>query len=200
MCVGGMTALTVWAAGEHDVGRPEGSERDHEVAEELVHKSYKFHKSRFNHDVALLKLAAAAELSARRRPVCLGPAAFTERLLREAPTSEVSGWGRVGNGGLRSTALRRLEVPLVERSVCKASSAARITAFMFCAGFRDRKGDACQGDSGGPHVTRRLGVWFLTGVISWGEGCAAAGKYGVYTRVSRYYAWISNTTGVRTYR
>uniref|UniRef100_A0A3Q2Y2U9 Coagulation factor IX n=1 Tax=Hippocampus comes TaxID=109280 RepID=A0A3Q2Y2U9_HIPCM len=64
--------------GEHNVSRPEGSERDHEVAEEVVHKSYKFHKSRFNHDVALLKLAAAAELSPRRRPVCLGPAAFTE--------------------------------------------------------------------------------------------------------------------------
>uniref|UniRef100_A0A3Q2XQW7 Coagulation factor IX n=1 Tax=Hippocampus comes TaxID=109280 RepID=A0A3Q2XQW7_HIPCM len=143
--------------GEHNVSRPEGSERDHEVAEEVVHKSYKFHKSRFNHDVALLKLAAAAELSPRL-------------------------------------------VPFVERAVCKASSRARITPFMFCAGFRDRKEDACQGDSGGPHVTRRHDVWFLTGVISWGEGCAAAGKYGVYTRVSRYYAWISNTTGVRTYR
>ncbi|XP_077401876.1 coagulation factor IX-like [Vanacampus margaritifer] len=185
--------------GEHDVAEHEGPERDHEVAQELVHKLYKFEKSRFNHDVALLKLAVAVEMSAQRRPVCLGPRAFTESLLREAATSVVSGWGRVRDGGLQSTTLRRLDVPLVDRGVCKDSSEHRITSFMFCAGFRDRKEDACQGDSGGPHVTRHHGVWFLTGIISWGEGCAEVGKYGVYTRISRYYGWISNTTGVRTY-
>ncbi|XP_077360730.1 coagulation factor IX-like [Festucalex cinctus] len=185
--------------GEHDVSQPEGPERDHDVAEEVVHKLYKFEKSRFNHDVALLKLAVAVEMSPQRRPVCLGPKAFTESLLKETDTSVVSGWGRVRDGGLQSTTLRRLDVPLVDRGVCKDSSESRITPFMFCAGFRDRKEDACQGDSGGPHVTRHRGVWFLTGIISWGEGCAAAGKYGVYTRISRYYAWISNTTGVHTY-
>ncbi|XP_061559512.1 LOW QUALITY PROTEIN: coagulation factor IXb [Phycodurus eques] len=184
--------------GEHDVQADEGSERDHEVAEELVHKSYEFRKSRFNHDVALLKLAVPAEMSPRRRPVCLGPKAFTESLLEEAATSAVSGWGRVRDGGLLSGKLRKLDVPFVKRTTCKASSEQRITAFMFCAGFRNRKEDSCQGDSGGPHVTLHRDTWFLTGIISWGEGCARPGKYGVYTRISRYYAWISNTTGIKT--
>ncbi|XP_077596384.1 coagulation factor IXb [Stigmatopora nigra] len=185
--------------GEHDIDVHEGSERDHEVSQELVHKSYKFKKSRFNHDVALLKLATPVEMSAWRRPVCLGPRVFSENLLMGAATSVVSGWGRLRDGGIQSTRLRILEVPPVERNTCKASSQQRITPFMFCAGFRDRKEDACQGDSGGPHVTLHQGTWFLTGIISWGEGCAKAGKYGVYTRLSRYYPWISNATGIHMY-
>uniref|UniRef100_A0A3Q2YSM7 Coagulation factor IX n=1 Tax=Hippocampus comes TaxID=109280 RepID=A0A3Q2YSM7_HIPCM len=133
----------------------------------------------------------AAQIGSRNRFGCQGGKFQSRRVT--AP---------VAAAPARLPGARRLHrvVPFVERAVCKASSRARITPFMFCAGFRDRKEDACQGDSGGPHVTRRHDVWFLTGVISWGEGCAAAGKYGVYTRVSRYYAWISNTTGVRTYR
>ncbi|XP_057677953.1 coagulation factor IXb [Corythoichthys intestinalis] len=185
--------------GEHDVDAHEGTESNHEVAEVLVHKSYKYQKSKFNHDVALIRLAVPVVMSARRRPICLGPKGFSENLLKEATTSVVSGWGRLRDGGIQSTKLRKLEVPLVDRSTCKASSEQRITSFMFCAGFRDRKEDACQGDSGGPHISLHQGTWFLTGIISWGEGCAQAGKYGVYTRLSRYYAWISNTTGIHMY-
>ncbi|XP_037125413.1 coagulation factor IX-like [Syngnathus acus] len=184
--------------GEHDMDKHEGTERDHEVAEEHVHRLYKFEEARFNHDVALLKLAVAVELSAQRRPVCLGPKDFTDTLLEEAPISVVTGWGQVTFRGAKSSVLRRVDVPLVNRAVCKASSKYNITPLMFCAGFRDRKEDACKGDSGGPHVTLHQSVWFLTGIVSWGEECAAPGKYGIYTHVSRYYAWISKTIGIHT--
>lgn len=184
--------------GEHDVSKSEGPERDHMVAEEHIHHSYNFKESPYNHDIALLKLASPVELSNQRRPICLGPKEFTENLMRDSPSSLVSGWGRIKFLGLEATKLQKLGVPYVDRTLCKLSSRDYVTRFMFCAGFQTEQKDSCQGDSGGPHATNYKGTWFLTGIVSWGEECAKDGKYGIYTRVSRYYPWISKTMGMRT--
>lgn len=182
--------------GEHDVNVVEASESNHDVAEEHIHPSYDFENSKFNHDIALLKLATPVELSNERRSICLGPKTFIQNLLRDSSSSLVSGWGRIRVLGREADKLQKLSVPLVDRTLCKQSSREHITRFMFCAGFADGLTDSCQGDSGGPHATNYKGTWFLTGIVSWGEGCAQKGKYGVYTRVSRYYNWISQTTGI----
>uniref|UniRef100_A0A667YTR3 Coagulation factor IX n=1 Tax=Myripristis murdjan TaxID=586833 RepID=A0A667YTR3_9TELE len=183
--------------GEHDLHKSEGTEKDHFVAEQIIHPHYNDQRSQYNHDIALLKLSAPVELSNQRRPICLGPKDFTETLLREASTSLVSGWGKLRFQGPEARKLQKLEVPYVERTRCKGSSREQITRFMFCAGYHSEPMDSCQGDSGGPHASNYKGTWFLTGIVSWGEDCAKEGKYGVYTRVSRYYPWISQTTGIR---
>ncbi|XP_076606529.1 coagulation factor IXb [Chaetodon auriga] len=183
--------------GEHDVNEVEGHERDHLVAEQHLHHMYDHRRSPYNHDIALLKLANPVELSNQRRPICLGPKDFTENLLRESSSSLVSGWGRLKFLGRQASKLQKLEVPYVDRTACKQSSRDHVTRFMFCAGFQNEQKDSCQGDSGGPHATNYKGTWFLTGIVSWGEECAKDGKFGIYTRVSRYYPWISQTTGIR---
>lgn len=184
-------------AGEHDVTEHEGPERDHVVAEQHLHPLYNFNKSPYNHDIALLKLATPVELSNQRTPICLGPKDFIQNLLRESSSSLVSGWGRLKFLGPEATKLQKLGVPYVDRTLCKQSSRDHITRFMFCAGFSDKQRDSCQGDSGGPHATNYKGTWFLTGIVSWGEECAKDGKYGIYTRMSRYYPWISHKTGIQ---
>lgn len=67
-------------------------------------------------------------------------------------------------------------------------------ATQICAG--NGGADACQGDSGGPLVLRTAKGPVQVGVVSWGLGCARPENPGVYARVSAYFGWISNVTGL----
>jgi len=59
---------------------------------------------------------------------------------------------------------------------------------MICAAYSQGGVDSCQGDSGGPLFDASTGVQY--GVVSWGFGCALAGRPGVYAEVALYRSWI----------
>lgn len=63
---------------------------------------------------------------------------------------------------------------------------------MFCAGSPGH--DACFGDSGGPIIRGSV----LTGLVSWGVGCAEPGYPGVYTNLAHpdIRNWVRNIAGV----
>lgn len=71
---------------------------------------------------------------------------------------------------------------------------------MICAGVSSGERTSCNGDSGGPLMIRQPdGKWLQVGIVSWGRIPLNSGKrcgnpelYGVYTRVSNYYDWISD--------
>uniref|UniRef100_A0A669E1W0 Vitamin K-dependent protein C n=1 Tax=Oreochromis niloticus TaxID=8128 RepID=A0A669E1W0_ORENI len=104
------------------------------------------------------------------------------------PVAVVSGFGRLGEAQIPSMFMKRLVVTYVDRQTCINSTWLPVTHGMFCAGYKYR--DACQGDGGGPHITSYNGTHFITGIVSWGEGCGRKGKYSFYTQVSRYIQWI----------
>lgn len=54
-----------------------------------------------------------------------------------------------------------------------------------------------QGDSGGPLVYLTSSKWYLTGVVSWGVGCARKGMPGVYSNVEEMMNWINTVIEVK---
>lgn len=190
---GGCGCKVVSPAGEHDLSKDEGDEQERPVAQVFVPDKYVPGKT--DHDLALVRLARPVALTDHVVPLCLPERSFSERTLAFIRFSAVSGWGRLLDRGAKARVLMAIQVPRLMTQDCLEQARRRpgspsITDNMFCAGYLDGSKDACKGDSGGPHATRFRGTWFLTGVVSWGEGCAATGRFGVYTRVSRYTAWL----------
>ena len=98
---------------------------------------------------------------------------------------------------VRTSKLMEVELPLVGEETCRdAYPGAAIDQRTVCAGLRRGGKDSCQGDSGGPLVVRDGDTWFQVGVVSWGQGCARPGKYGVYTGVGAFARWIRAETGL----
>nr|XP_005022007.2 coagulation factor X [Anas platyrhynchos] len=174
--------------GEVDREKEEQSETTHTVERILVHSKYI--AETYDNDIALIKLKEPIVRSKYIIPACLPEADFANEVLMNQRSGMVSGFGREFEGGRLSKKLKVLEVPYVDRNTCKQSTNFAITENMFCAGYDTEQKDACQGDSGGPHVTRYKDTYFVTGIVSWGEGCAKKGKYGVYTKLSRFLRWV----------
>lgn len=95
--------------------------------------------------------------------------------------------------------LRQAEVKIISTAICNRRQVygGAVTPGMLCAGYLEGQVDACQGDSGGPlvHANSR-GIWYLVGIVSWGDECGKPNKPGVYTRVTYYRNWINSKTGI----
>ena len=98
---------------------------------------------------------------------------------------------------VRTSKLMEVELSLVGEETCRAAyPGAAIDERTVCAGLRRGGKDSCQGDSGGPLVVRDGDTWFQAGIVSWGQGCAKPGKYGVYTSVGAFERWIHAKIGL----
>lgn len=133
--------------------------------------------STFDNDVAVWQLSTSAT------GIPLATLATTDGTV--GANLLVTGWGALTEGGSFPINLRKVSVPLFNRTDCNDANSYNgdITARMLCAGRTSGGIDSCQGDSGGP-LTRGTGNTILTGIVSWGIGCARPNLPGVYTRVS----------------
>uniref|UniRef100_A0A8C6QPB5 Prothrombin n=1 Tax=Nannospalax galili TaxID=1026970 RepID=A0A8C6QPB5_NANGA len=166
----------------------------------FIHPRYNWREN-LDRDIALLKLKKPVIFSDYIHPVCLPDKQTAASLLQAGYKGRVTGWGNLRETWTTSvtevqpSVLQVVNLPIVERLVCKASTRIRITDNMFCAGFKpneSKRGDACEGDSGGPFVMKSPynNRWYQMGIVSWGEGCDRNGKYGFYTHVFRLKKWI----------
>ncbi|KAL1421223.1 hypothetical protein MTO96_023201 [Rhipicephalus appendiculatus] len=178
-------------AGEHSLGRAEGSEVTVRVAEAIAHPEYD--PETVDMDLALLRLRSAVTLGPYVLPACLPEQGDTP------PRGElftILGWGKLSkrhaNG---SDLLHQAQVPLVPQSECRTVYADYlISDNMLCAGYRRGRIDSCAGDSGGPLLARDgRGRWTVYGVTSFGEGCARQGRFGIYAKVANAARWLRRT-------
>ncbi len=182
--------------GEYDRTRSESGEQVIVVAEIIAHHLY--NAATNEHDIALLRLTSPAQISAKVQPVALLPQSAENTLAAPGTMATVTGWGTTKEGGTAATLLMEVAVPIVSNAQCNHSYG-YITDNMLCAGYQAGGKDSCQGDSGGPLVVADdSGGWQLSGIVSFGYGCARADYYGVYTRVSHYTAWIADQIGSTT--
>merc|ERR1712119_26661 len=102
-------------------------------------------------------------------------------------------WGALGLPNV----LHKVDVPVVSDEECNAAYGAAgyaVADSMICAGLPEGGKDSCQGDSGGPFFSNESPeARELLGVVSWGIGCVRAGYPGVYTEVSHFVEWITET-------
>jgi len=183
-----MTGNTKVRIGHHKVTDTVGVE-SHAIERVYIHPQY--NGGTIDYDYALIKLATKSKFA----PVKLQQMEIEiPDEIEDAPISTVMGFGATREGGNQSDFLLKVEKPLVPAERCNDAYVGEITDRMICAGLDQGGKDSCQGDSGGPLILRDAAEEpVLTGVVSWGHGCARPRKYGVYSKVSYVTEWIAET-------
>uniref|UniRef100_A0A8C6FHG1 Peptidase S1 domain-containing protein n=1 Tax=Moschus moschiferus TaxID=68415 RepID=A0A8C6FHG1_MOSMO len=171
-------------AGVSDQGSEEEAGQVLRVAEVFEHPQWDPRAVR--NDVALLKLAAPARLSAAVAPVCLPGA---DASFPAGSLCAVTGWGKTRYNAFNTPdKLQQATLPILSNADCKEFWGSKITDVMICAGASGIS--SCMGDSGGPLVCQKDGAWTLAGIVSWGSSRCSPFLPGVYARVSKFIPWI----------
>ncbi|XP_041672265.1 hyaluronan-binding protein 2-like [Cheilinus undulatus] len=161
------------------------------VAETIVHEDYKKTAVALYNDIALLKLKPTeGNMCANEtdfvRTVCLPDQVFPAKT-----ECMISGWGATETARM-SNNLLKANVFLISDDKCRQPHVYgnALNNSMFCAGYLQGGIDSCQGDSGGPLVCEQNGTHYVSGVVSWGQGCGQKNKPGVYANVYQFVDWI----------
>jgi trypsin len=162
-------------------------------------KHPKYNRTTMSHDFALVELAEKIDFEKTNlKAINLATPAFEAQGNQDPGLdSTVYGFGDIGqNQSNRAKNLNKVVVPIVsnEEANARESYNGTVDETMIAAGYASGGKDSCQGDSGGPlvvfdHQNNPVQV----GVVSWGEGCAAPNKYGIYSKVSTAVQWIKET-------
>lgn len=162
---------------------------DHAVTDVKVDSDY-FVTNGDGNDVTLMKLDNPSAVT----PIKI--AAVGERSSwKPGVLSTIAGFGTTSESDSNPPdQMQSAQVPITTDDYCAhaypggsdtvADDGAFDAKTMLCAGYPQGGTDTCEGDSGGPLLVPVRGVFRLAGATSFGNGCAKAGKPGVYARLA----------------
>lgn len=156
----------------------------------------------YANDIAILVLDKYIEFRRNIAPVCVNlHYQFEERVITPGLWGRVPGWGVTKIGGDISDELKSIEIPVVNRTECRAhlDRATRpfLTAEKFCAGILNQNAGVCHGDSGGGLVFQEdvdeQKFYHLRGIVSSGPrdgNSCDANKYAFFTNIAHFSQFI----------
>lgn len=172
-----------------------------DVIEPIPHPNYKAAEN-FVNDIALLRVEPTQNLpvpNAKPRSIKLPDFRDFQTLYQPSVRFQVNGWGITDSGNVTDY-LQTADIPYLDQEECFRNYMALyggLPAGAFCAGWIEGGIDSCGGDSGGPIFfpgsvgpTPYSNDPILTGLVSWGRGCALPGFPGIYTNVFSHLSWI----------
>uniref|UniRef100_A0A646QGP2 Serine protease n=1 Tax=Hemiscolopendra marginata TaxID=943146 RepID=A0A646QGP2_9MYRI len=179
-------AITI-TAGRLSKLEAEPNEQDVPVEAFYQHENYNSESN--ENDISLLKLQKkltfnsfvnAARLPLKKQQLFSG-------------NCDITGWGFITPDGGFPNLLQKVSIPLISDDECQDRMGQHeVTESMICTWAEGK--DACEGDSGGPMMcTGEDGKSYLAGITSWGLNCADHISPGVYTEVSYFLDWITET-------
>ncbi|XP_063951241.1 uncharacterized protein LOC129256860 isoform X8 [Lytechinus pictus] len=160
------------------------------IAQIIDHPNY--YSTSGGDDITLIRFEEPVEINDYVRPICLPSANTSEtRVYRRC---YAAGWGTLAFGDVASNDLLKVLLGIIDNDECDQMYGDVIPS-KICAGYKSGGYDSCNGDSGGPLACEGDdGRWHLIGITSYGNlGCGDPGFPGVYTRVSSFLDFISDT-------
>uniref|UniRef100_A0AAY5K703 Neurotrypsin n=1 Tax=Esox lucius TaxID=8010 RepID=A0AAY5K703_ESOLU len=172
-----------------------GSDRTLTPEQVVVHRKFRSDQGPGGHDLALLRLPSpkghCLTFDPNTNAACLStPDTAAIRSPSSCVVAVTAGWDG-------PDAVLQSWVPLLSSWQCKKRYGDGYSSHgTLCAGSppdtrRLHGNNGCQGNWGGGLVCQREeGRWVLTGMVSGGYGCSDPSTPALYTRVSRFQAWI----------
>ncbi len=175
--------------GRLKVDDPQADEEMIKVKKIVLHPGL-FNDGAYANDIALLYLAEPS----RKTPITLNQNLQLPALQQDLT---VMGFGNIDwihpnlDRELLEVTVKPVDLPRCQEMHKTHQFAKSIDERVICSGNQMADGkDSCKGDSGGPLIINENGIAQLVGIVSWGDGCGAPLKPGVYTRVSSFIEWI----------
>ncbi|KAL1501682.1 hypothetical protein ABEB36_006967 [Hypothenemus hampei] len=185
-CTEGSITLQV-IAGAHDRTNTQEATQIRVLTNDSFRHS-QYDPAEIQYNVALVKVSQLPVGSIGISAITLAPA-DAENFAGK--TGYLTGWGIYDTSYVLATELRVVQVPIITNELCKTTWNNLITDQQICISGQGAVG-ACNSDAGDPLVVDGIQV----GLVSFESSVCGSGLPSVFSRVSFFREWITETSGV----